>query len=181
MKSTAKLGKILSAILAVIMASSTMSVPKSLVLASQLADIEIIEDSNQEDSTELASSEENEEDSTELASSEENEEDSTELTSNEENEEDSTELISNEENEEDSTKLTSNEENEENSTELTSNEENSSNLDKDIESNNLVSPLVVNEYLDFDKNTGTIRGFSTGVFVPSEIVIPVQIEGVDVV
>ena len=223
MKSTAKLGKILSAILAVIMVSSTMSVPQNLVLAAQLADIEIIEDSNEEDSTELtpseenkedsteltpseeneedntelASSEENEEDSTELtpgeeneegstelASSEESEEDSTELTSSEESEEDSTELTPSEENKEDSTELTSSEENKEDSTELTSseeNKENSSNLNEDKENSNLVSPLAVNEYLDFDKNTGTIRGFSTGVFVPSEIVIPVQIEGVDVV
>ena len=236
MKSTAKLGKILSAILAVIMVSSTMSVPQNLVLAAQLADIEIIEDSNEEDSTELTPSEENEEDSTELASSEENEEDSTELTSGEESEEDSTELTPSEENEEDSTELASSEESEEDSTELTSseeseedsteltpseenkedsteltsseenkedsteltsseenkedsteltsseeNKENSSNLNEDKENSNLVSPLAVNEYLDFDKNTGTIRGFSTGVFVPSEIVIPVQIEGVDVV
>ncbi len=184
MKSTAKLGKILSAILAVIMASSTMSVPQNLVLASQLADIEIIEDSNEEDSIELTPGEENEEDSIELTPGEESEEDSTELTSSEESEEDSTELTSSEESEEDSTELTPSEESEEDSTELTpseENKENSSNLNDDIENNNLVSPLAVNEYLDFDKNTGTIRGFSTGVFVPSEIVIPVQIEGVDVV
>ena len=42
MKAKVKINKALSSILAVIMISSTISIPQNLILASQLAEIEII-------------------------------------------------------------------------------------------------------------------------------------------
>ena len=50
MKAKVKLNKILSSTLAIIVASSTISVPQNLILASQLADIEIVGDISEETS-----------------------------------------------------------------------------------------------------------------------------------
>ena len=48
MKGKVKLRKILSSGLAIIMASSTVTIPQNLVLASQLANIDIISDEDTE-------------------------------------------------------------------------------------------------------------------------------------
>ena len=70
MKRKIKLNKILSSTLAFIMLSSTIYVPQSLVLAEQLANIEIVEDKSEE-----VSNTENTEDKSEEVSDTENTED----------------------------------------------------------------------------------------------------------
>ena len=132
MKSKSKLNKLLSSILAIIVASSTISIPQNLILASQLADIEIIENTNEENIEQDISDEENSENIDQDISDEENSENIDQDISNEENSENIDQDISNEENSENIDQDISNEENSENIDQDISDEENSENIDEDI-------------------------------------------------
>ena len=51
MKAKLKLNKIFSSMLSIILAFSTVSIPQNLILASQLADIEIVGDTENEENS----------------------------------------------------------------------------------------------------------------------------------
>ena len=185
MKAKLKLNKIFSSMLSIILAFSTVSIPQNLILASQLADIEIVGDTeNEENSGNIdidISSEEDSEDISEDISSEEDSEGISEDTSSEEDSEDISEDISSEEDSEDISEDISSEEDSENVSENTSedisNQENINKIENEIKdetekySNNddILNGIIVQD--------GVITGYNGSSTFIGELELPREIKG----
>ena len=185
MKGKVKLRKILSSGLAIIMASSTVTIPQNLVLASQLANIDIISDEDTENVAEEIPDGENIESSSDLISDDENIEGSSDLILDDENIESSSDLILDDENIESSSDLILDDENIESSSDLILDDEN---IESSSENQDNAKPVLLDEnniekqnfeqsdLFILDEN-GVITQFNTGSVDVTNLVIPAQING----
>ena len=185
MKGKVKLRKILSSGLAIIMASSTVTIPQNLVLASQLANIDIISDEDTENVAEEIPDGENIESSSDLILDDENIEGSSDLILDDENIESSSDLILDDENIESSSDLILDDENIESSSDLILDDEN---IESSSENQDNAKPVLLDEnniekqnfeqsdLFILDEN-GVITQFNTGSVDVTNLVIPAQING----
>ena len=186
MKANLKLHKVLSSSLAIIMISSTLSVPQNLILASQLSDINVIDDEQNKDESisEEVPDTENTENISEETSDTENTENISEETSDTENTESISEEVSDTENTENISEEVSDTENTENISEEVSDTENTN--EEVLDTENINKPITLEEVdkktnqedLFEVNNNGTIINFNTGTSEITNLVIPAKIDGI---